>query len=88
MCVEIATGKELWSKDGYGPGGVVLVGNNLLSLSDTGELELVEASPKGFKSLGKFHAVRSKCWNSFAISNGRVYLRSTDEGACLDVSGK
>jgi outer membrane protein assembly factor BamB len=87
-CVEVATGKEKWSKDGFGPGGVVLVGNNFLTLSDTGELALIEASPKGFKQLGKFQAVRGKCWNTFAVSNGRVYLRSTQEGACLNVSGR
>ena len=87
-CVEVATGKEMWSKDGFGPGGVVLAGNNFLALSDTGELVLIEASPKGCKQLGKFQAVQGKCWNTFAISNGRVYLRSTKEGACLDVSGR
>ncbi|MFA7002638.1 MAG: PQQ-binding-like beta-propeller repeat protein [Verrucomicrobiia bacterium] len=87
-CIEVATGKEKWSKDGFGPGGVVLVGNNFLTLSDTGELLLIEASPKGYKQLGKFQAVQGKCWNTFAISNGRVYVRSTKEGACLDVSGR
>lgn len=87
-CVEVATGKEKWSKDGFGPGGVVLVGNNFLALSDTGELVLIEASPKGCKQLGKFQAVHGKCWNTFAISNGRVYLRSTKEGTCLDVAGR
>ncbi|MBI5819989.1 MAG: PQQ-binding-like beta-propeller repeat protein [Verrucomicrobia bacterium] len=87
-CVEVATGKEMWSKDGFGPGGVVLVGNNFLALSDTGKLVLIEASPKGYKQLGEFQAIGGKCWNTFAISNGRVYLRSTTEGACLDVAGK
>ena len=69
-------------------GGVVLVGNNFLGLSDTGELMLIEASPKGYKQLGKFQAVQGKCWNTFAISNGCVYVRSTKEGACFDVSGR
>jgi outer membrane protein assembly factor BamB len=87
-CVEVATGKEKWSKDGFGPGGVVLVGNNFLALSDTGELLLIEASPKSFKQIGKFQVVHGKCWNTFAVANGRVYLRSTKEGACLDVSGR
>ena len=87
-CVEVATGKEMWSQDGFGPGGVVLVGNNFLGLSDTGELMLIEASPKGYKQLGKFQAVQGKCWNTFAISNGCVYVRSTKEGACLNVSGR
>lgn len=87
-CVEIATGKEMWSQGGYGPGGVLLVGNNFVSLSDTGELQLIQASPDGFKLLGKVQAVEGKCWNTFAISNGRVYVRSTKEGTCLDVSGR
>lgn len=87
-CIELATGVEKWSQAGFGPGGVVLVGGNILVLSDSGKLTLAEGSPKAFKSLGEYQAITGKCWNTFGVSNGRLYVRGTKEGACLDVSGK
>ena len=42
--VELATGKEMWSRAGFGPGGVLLAGDRLIVLGDQGQLVLVEAS--------------------------------------------
>lgn len=86
-CVNIATGEEVWSQGGFGPGGVVLAGDQLVVLSDKGELVLVEASPKAFAETARFKAIEGKCWNTFSISNGRAFIRSTKEGACVDLSG-
>ncbi|MDB6125738.1 MAG: outer rane biosis protein [Pedosphaera sp.] len=87
-CVEIATGKVLWSKEGFGPGGCTLVDGNVLVLSDAGDLVLLKASPAGYSEVGRKHAVAGKCWSTPCVSNGRIYARSTKEGACLDVSGQ
>lgn len=87
-CVELKTGKEMWSQPGFGPGGVLLVDGHVLVLSDRGYLALVEANPKSFKEVARTKAVEGKCWNAPALSNGRIYARSTKEGACLDVSVK
>ena len=38
--------KVKWSKDGYGPGNVILACDNLIAVSDTGELAVVAADPK------------------------------------------
>jgi outer membrane protein assembly factor BamB len=84
-CVEIATGKVLWSKEGFGPGGCTLVDDNVLVLSDTGEVILIKASTKGYEEIGRKKAVAGKCWSTPAVSNGRIYARSTKEGACLEV---
>ncbi len=87
-CVELATGKVKWSKPGFGPGNVILVGNNVLGLSDAGELVAVEATPTGYKEVSRAKTVEGKCWSTPVVSNGRVYVRSTKEAACLDVSAK
>jgi len=87
-CIELATGKEMWAQNGFGPGGLVLIGGNILVLSDSGKLVLVEGTPSQYKSLGEYQAITGKCWNTFAVSDGHVFVRSTKEGACLDVSGK
>lgn len=85
-CVEIATGKEVWSKEGFGPGGCVLVDGQVLVLSDAGELVLAKANPAGYSETARTRAVTGKCWNAPCVSNGRIYARSTKEGVCLDVS--
>jgi outer membrane protein assembly factor BamB len=85
-CVELATGKVIWSKEGFGPGGTLLVDKNVLALDDMGNLILIEATPKGYHELARCKAVEGKCWNAPAVSNGRIYARGTQEGACLEAS--
>ena len=82
-CVEAATGKEVWSKDGFGPGNLILVGDKLVVLSDKGELVLVEADPKEYHELGRFQAVSGKCWSTPSLANGCLFVRSTKEAACF-----
>lgn len=88
VCVEVATGKVLWSQAGFGPGGCTLVGNNVLVLSDAGDLVLVKASPASYQEVARSHVLAGKCWNSASISNGRIYARSTREGVSLDASAQ
>ncbi|MGD1085926.1 MAG: PQQ-binding-like beta-propeller repeat protein [Verrucomicrobiota bacterium] len=85
-CIELATGQVKWSKSGFGPGGINEVGGNLLVLSDAGELVLVKPTPDAYTELTRAHVLAGKCWNSVAISDGRIYARSTKEGVCLNLS--
>jgi outer membrane protein assembly factor BamB len=85
-CVDVATGEEKWSHDGFGPGGVMAAGSVLVVLSDAGELVLVKADPTGYRELARQDALAGKCWGVPALSDGRLYARSTSEGVCLDVA--
>lgn len=87
-CVELRTGKEMWSKPGFGPGNVILAGDQLVALSDTGEVVLIKADPKAYVEAGRFKAVTGKCWSTPALANGRLYIRSTVEGAAFDAGSK
>lgn len=40
QCIDLMTGKILWSKEGFGPGNLIRCGKKLLVLSDDGQLEL------------------------------------------------
>ena len=86
QCVELSTGEIQWSQPGFGPGNCILLGDRLIVLSDAGEVTLVEAKPEGYKELGRAQAIEGKCWSTPAFSNGRLYVRSTQEGACFDLS--
>jgi outer membrane protein assembly factor BamB len=84
-CVELATGRVMWSKDGFGPGGCTLVNGHVLVLGDAGELVLVRANPRAYTEEAQSKVLKGKCWNSVSVCNGRIYARSTKEGVCLDV---
>ena len=88
VCVEVATGKVMWSEPGFGPGGCTLVGGNVLVLNDAGELVLVMATSSRYQEVARSHILAGKCWNCASISNGRIYARSTREGVSLDVSAQ
>jgi outer membrane protein assembly factor BamB len=84
-CVDLKTGEVKWAQPGFGAGNVVLVGNHLVALSDDGQVVVVEATPTGYKELARTRAISGKCWSTPAISNGRLYVRSTKESACLEL---
>ena len=85
-CVDIATGEVKWEKEGFGPGHVILAGDQVLALSDEGHLVLIAADPKGYKEIARADVLEGKCWTTPVLSNGRIYARSTQEAVCLDVS--
>jgi len=83
-CVQIATGAVKWVQPGFGQGNVVLADGKVLALADNGDLVVVEPTPEAYKEVGRIKAVEGKCWSTPAVSNGCIYVRSTQEGACLD----
>jgi outer membrane protein assembly factor BamB len=87
-CVKLATGEVQWEQAGFGAGNVILVGDKLLALTDDGNLVVVEAAPAAYKELARTKAVTGKCWSTPALSDGRIYVRSTKEGACLALNSK
>lgn len=87
-CVDIRTGKEKWSEGGFGPGNVILVNNQLVALTDAGEVVQIDANPAAYKETARFKAITGKCWSTPALADGKLYVRSTTEGAAFDVSSK
>ena len=85
QCVELATGDVKWSERGFGAGNCILVGDKLVVLTDYGELVVVAAQPDEYHELGRKQVVEGKCWSTPAYSNGRVFVRSTQQGACYDL---
>ena len=84
-CVDLKTGEIKWSQRGFGPGNCILVDDTLVVLSDKGELVLVKATTSGYQELFRDDVLDGKCWSTPAFSDGRVYIRSTKEGACVEL---
>lgn len=82
-CVDLATGALRWAANNFGRGSTLLVGTNLIVLTESGDLVLVAAQTNSFSELGRFRAIpnfhtdTNKCWNALALSDGQVYVRST-----------
>ena len=85
-CVDLKTGAVKWEQEGFGAGQVILAGDYLVALSDAGEVVVIEPSPEHYQERVRFKAVAGKCWSSPGLSEGRLYVRSTKEGACFELS--
>ncbi len=86
--VNLPDGEVKWSKDGFGPGHVVLTNGNVLALSDAGELVIFAAKPDAYQELARAKVLTGKCWTTPVISSGLVFVRSTTEAACIDLRVK
>jgi outer membrane protein assembly factor BamB len=84
-CIDAKTGERTWRQGHYGHGQILLSGDLLLVLSETGKLVLVEATPSAHHELGSEQALASKTWNYPALSQGRVYIRNDQEMACYSL---
>ncbi len=86
QCVELATGEIKWEKRGFGPGNCILVGDKLVVLSDAGEVVVAVARSDEYQELGRAKILDGKCWSTPAISEGQVYVRSTQEAARVSLT--
>jgi outer membrane protein assembly factor BamB len=88
-CVDIRTGEEKWSRDGFGGGGAtILVGGNVLAQCDRGPLVLVAAKPDAYQELARAEIYGGQCWTMPVISDGKIFARNSKEGFALDVTVK
>jgi outer membrane protein assembly factor BamB len=83
QCVDLSTGKIKWRQRGFGQGNCILIDDKLVVLSDAGELAIVEATPDAYNEITRATVIEGKCWSMPAYSNGRLYIRSTAEAACI-----
>ena len=87
VCVEIPTGKLMWSKDGYfatsgdkAHASFIVMEQNILTLTDGGLLVLFAAQPNEFKEISRAQ-VCGMNWCNPAYAGGKLYLREGIKGA-------
>jgi outer membrane protein assembly factor BamB len=87
-CLDIRKGSTRWEQKGFGLGSVILVGDTLVILSDSGELALAEANPAGYMEKARFQVLGGKdSWTPPSYSNGRLYCRSSrGDVVCLGMA--
>lgn len=87
-CIELATGKVMWEQPKTGSGTLIRFADNLLILSDTGELKLAKASPNELRIKSSVQVVGRTTRNYPAIADGFAYVRGPKKLVCLDLRAR
>jgi outer membrane protein assembly factor BamB len=88
VCLDLANGKRLWKEGRYGYGQLLQVGKHLLIQAESGDVVLLEVSPKGSKELARLPALSSKTWNNPALAGNLLLVRNDREAACYELKLK
>lgn len=89
VCVSLADGAEKWRAPAGTHGSLILAGDKLLVLTETGELILAEASGAAYRELARKKVLGGRCWVQPVLANGRIYCRNnTGELVCLALTAR
>jgi outer membrane protein assembly factor BamB len=89
-CIALDTGEVMWKKrrhPEFGHGQVMLIGDIILVLSETGEVALVEANPQKYTELAHVQALNDAnvTWNNPAFAPPYLLIRNAREAACYEL---
>jgi outer membrane protein assembly factor BamB len=92
-CIELETGAVKWKKrrdPAFGHGQIMLIGDVILVLSETGELALVELSSDRYHELASLQALdeANVTWNNPAFAAPYLLLRNAREAVCYRLPTK
>lgn len=87
-CVDIENGQRVWKRGRYGFGQLLYLPrmNEILVLTETGDVVRVAADPKQHRELGRFKAIEGKTWNHPLLAHNRLVVRNGEEIACFDLT--
>lgn len=88
QCIELATGKVMWSGPPAGGGEIVIIDNKLIIQAGTGKLHLAEPNPTAYKEISSAQPLTGQSWGWPAFSNGTFVYRTNTEAIALDLSSK
>jgi outer membrane protein assembly factor BamB len=85
VCLEAGTGHLKWRGKKYGYGRILVCGEQLIILGNTGVLSVVDANPENFREVFSAPLLSdTRCWNGPALVNGYLIARNGEEIACFD----
>ncbi len=91
VCVDVTTGTLAWAKTGYFTSGAdkayagfVVMAENLLALTDSGQLLLVAADPQECRELGRAQVCGFN-WCNPAYADGKLFVRDARELLCVEL---
>ena len=83
--VALETGEVAWDVPRFGAGSVLLAGDLLVVMRESGELVLAEASPEAFTPIARARLLRGTVRAYPALAGGRFYVRNEDTLLAVDL---
>jgi outer membrane protein assembly factor BamB len=85
--MEMKSGKILWREKMPGTrGSSAMVGEEMVILSETGDLLCGKPTKEGWTEHGRVKALSGTCWAPVAFAHGRIFARNNKgEAVCLEV---
>lgn len=100
-CIELATGKVLWSEPGLTRSSLLLVDNHFISQGEDGVLRLLKVNPQKYEEVSRMvvyprgpdgkpdllapSLLKYPCWCAPALSHGLLYVRGDGHLVCLEL---
>ena len=84
-CVQLQTGKVMWSVESFGSGTLMLASEHLLVLKEGGELLIAAATPKAFQPVAKAQIIPGTVRAYPALAQGRLYVRNEKSLVCVSL---
>src|SRR5262249_35094868 len=100
-CVELATGKVMWSKKRLARTSLLLVDGHFVCQGEIGDVRLIKVNPKEYEEVSRMVVLppdkdgkpdrdadpllEYPCWAAPVLSNGLLYLRGKDHVVCLEL---
>jgi outer membrane protein assembly factor BamB len=79
VCMDPATGNELWKTDKYGQyWSMIASGDRILALDEKGDLLLIRANPEKFELLDQRKVADSTAWAHVGLAGNQLFIRELD----------
>ncbi len=83
VCIRLSDRKTMWQKIRFGKSNLILAEGKLFLTTMNGEVIIVDASPAGFKELGRA-TIMETTRQAPALANGFLFVRDDKEVICID----
>jgi len=96
-CVELATGKVMWSVPDLNRTSLLMIDGHFVCLGEEGTLRLLKVNPNKFEEVSVAELQDDKtgqpileypCWSAPVVSNGLMYIRSEKRLVCVELLPK
>jgi outer membrane protein assembly factor BamB len=93
-CIELATGKVMWSEPGLTRTSLLLIDGHFICLSEDGTLRLLRVNPHKYEEVSKVELrlpdraeplLQYPCWAAPIVSHGLLYVRGNERLVCLEL---
>jgi outer membrane protein assembly factor BamB len=84
-CVDLAKGQVQWTREGFGCATMILADGRLVTLTENGDLVLLDPTPDACKELARVHVLSRPCRAPMALANGLLYAHDDKKFICWNL---